>query len=73
MKIAGLPFTNGARRSAVTLHVNNLTFAATYPQAYVEASATTVALTTVATGAAEAVLAIDTAATIDANGSYSVI
>lgn len=71
MKIAGLPFTNGARKSPVSLSFSNLTFAAAL-HGYVEASGTTIALFTAATTAAEAALPIDTAATLRVSFSYSV-
>jgi len=72
MKIGGLPFASGARKSAVSLSFSNLTFAAAL-HGYVEASATTIALLTAATTAAEAALPIDTAATLRVSGSYSTV
>lgn len=72
MKVSGLPFANGARKSPVALSWSNLTFAAAL-HGYVEASASTIALMTAATGGAEAALAIDAAATLRVSGSYSVV
>lgn len=71
MKISGLPFTQGARKSVVALSMSALTMAAAL-HGYVEASATTVALLTSATGAAEAALPIDGAATLRASFNYSI-
>lgn len=71
MKIAALPFTGGARKSPVALSYSALTFAAAL-HGYVEASASTIALLTSATGAAEAALPIDTAATLRASFNYSI-
>lgn len=72
MKVSGLPFTAGARKSPISLQCDSLTFAAAV-QGFVEASATTINLGTVATGAAYTALPIDTAATLCVTGSYSVV
>jgi hypothetical protein len=71
MKVSGLPFTNGNRKSTVSLSYSTLTFAAAL-HGYVEASAATIALFTSATTGAQAALPIDTAATLRVSGSYSV-
>lgn len=73
MKVSGLPYIAGNRNSPAVLQCSNLTFAATLLQAYVEAAAATISLGTVATGAAYTALPIDTAATLNLSGSYSVI
>lgn len=71
--IDGLPFTaNAAMTFPVTLYLNNHVFAATFFEGYVNAATTQIILNTIATGAGEAALALDGAATIRACGFYYV-
>lgn len=72
MVISGLPFTAaGVAGMPVNFYIDGLTFSNTL-MAYVTASATTVSLVTVATGASPVALPIDAVATIIINGSYFV-
>lgn len=72
MKVGGVPFTSGARETPCAINYQNLTVT-NVVQAYMESAATTIALVTVATNAARAALAMDTAASLNLSGSFSVI
>lgn len=74
MVVDGLPFTAGAGGFIfpATFYISGLTFAATYLVGFLGAANTKITLRTVATGGAAADLAMDTAATLVFNVTYSV-
>jgi len=74
MVVEGLPFTSGGGGMIfpVAFYISSLTFAATYLEGFLGGANTKITLRTVATGAAAADLAMDTAATLVFNVTYVV-
>lgn len=70
LRIAGLPFANGARETVCSVSVDSLTFTGQIG-AYIPASGTGIRLGQQATGAARSEPSIDTAASLTISGCYS--